>query len=106
MAIIFKDGSEIEKKQGIGKTTVEDKKGGTLESEEPVGDPVVSEKPMANVGLSLGYTKNLGNYESAKVTVSCHLPCNPDIEHMDIAFDFAESWTNDKMEKILQELSE
>jgi hypothetical protein len=94
--------TEVEKVQGKGTTAIEDKTGAVLESEENVGEPLISEMPMANVGLTLGYTKNLGNYESAKVSVSCHIPC--EIPSMDSAFTVAEEWVNDKMEKIVQDL--
>ena len=35
---------------------------------------VDADGPVANVGFSASYTKNLGGYESVKVSVSLHMP--------------------------------
>jgi len=93
----------IEKTKVVGKSSIEDKNGSVVESEETLAT-MVSNEQMANVGISLGYTKNLGNYESAKVQVSIHLPSLPETESLNTAFAFAEKWANDKMEEIVSQL--
>jgi len=66
-------------------------------------DPIVSDKPMANVGMKVGMTKNLGDYNSLRVDVSLYLPC----ENTDVAvnetFDLVENWCDLKMQGIMEE---
>lgn len=98
----------IIKKQATGKTSVQPMKAGKpdgvpIETEEVLAHEV-SQEAMATVGLSLGYTKNLGNYESAKVSVSLHLPCEPVEARIDMAFGIVEHWVNKKMESIVEQL--
>ena len=49
----------------------------------------------AHVSATLGLTINLGNYESAKVSITTTLPCY--IEEMEDAFKAAESFSGTKM---------
>ena len=94
----------ITKQPIVGKSSVSDKIGSVVESEDKQGEVTKIEGEMANVGISLGYTKNLGNYVSAKVTVSMHLPCDPSVEACDAALSTAEEWANKKMEEIVSQL--
>ena len=69
--------------------------------------------PMANVGFSLAHTKNLGNYESVKVSISLHYPVPVSGEwpasiadhHMiDQVLEMAEKWVDAKMEAVVTEI--
>ena len=65
---------------------------------------VVIKGPPANVGVSMSRTLNLGEFNSAKVEVSCHIPCKPTQEDMDGTFEFAKQWADEKMEILVDEL--
>lgn len=95
----------VESKQPQGTYEVESPKG-KFEGKEPVGDPVTvsSDQPMANVGLKVGMTKNLGNYESVRVDVSCFIPCLPAEPDMDAAFSVCEAWCDAKISALLENL--
>lgn len=109
---------KIEKKQPMGVSMVE--KGGTQTiKEEPVGEPVVSPSmgikkvgdimeavPYANVGMKVGKTMNLGNYESVRVDVSLYVPCENDDEVINQTFDLVSNWCDLKMEGIIEEYEE
>jgi hypothetical protein len=99
-------GLKIEKKQPVALTVVETKGMPAVETEEKVGDPVVMDKPMANVGMKVGMTKNLGNYESVRVDVSLYLPCEADDEAVNNTFDLVNTWVDMKMAEIMDEYEE
>jgi hypothetical protein len=48
-----------------------------VESDEPIKVPNFNNLPTAKVSVSGHMTKNLGNYESARVGVEISLPCLP-----------------------------
>ena len=64
----------------------------------------VSEDPFipiegvgASVTLRVGYTHNLGNYESLRFDVGCTLPCEEDKEAREKAFDDCMEFCDSKM---------
>jgi hypothetical protein len=95
----------VTRRQPEGKTTKTRKNRGVPESEEverePYGDPVDRDEadPPCNVGFSASRTVNLGNYESLRVEVSLHVPC--DQEEVDEAFDAAQVWVQERLEKAI-----
>jgi hypothetical protein len=93
------------KKQPVGKVEVQPKGKDSKLTEIKVGEPVLvsDEHPMANVGMKVGITKNLGNYESVRVDVSLFLPCEPDAKSVDDAFETVSIWCDLKMEEINKE---
>ncbi len=48
----------------------------------------------ANVRVEMGMTINLGNYESAKISVCLSVPCYK--EETDAAFEYAKKWVKAK----------
>lgn len=109
---------KIEKKQPMAEVTVQKGKepethesikvgaaklGLTGGKVEKVGD-VMQVLPMANVGVKVGMTKNLGNYESLRVDVSLYMPCDPDDQSMHDTFDLVQNWCDLKMQSIMEEL--
>lgn len=67
----------------------------------------------ANVGFSAAYTKNLGNYESLKITVSLHMPVTVGLDGLtkntpvlDDAFLFVQAWVDAKVNEVLDELNQ
>jgi hypothetical protein len=67
---------------------------------EPIKE--TSGKPWCEVGFEASYTHNLGNYQSAKVTVMLKIPCtHPEIDHV---YEVAKTWVNTRMEAVIGEL--
>lgn len=93
------------RKKAKAKTTVIKKDRGEIVSEkateEEVGE-VESSNPLANVGLSMKKTTNIGSFESVGVEVSLHVPC--EVEEVDDAFDQVETWVTDKLNSVLGHL--
>lgn len=58
----------------------------------------------ANVGFACSMTKNMGNYESVKFDVSCHLPCYS--EELDAAFAAAKKFVDMQLNKEVAALIE
>lgn len=81
------DGSEEEKKEAVPvkATTVE--------------HPVI-------VGVTVGVTRNLGNYESLKASVSISIPCALDAEEIEATYEQAKNWVDSKVNEINQEVSD
>jgi hypothetical protein len=61
--------------------------------------PVVEGARPSNVGFGVTYTKNIGNYESIRVNVDCHLPCEEGDE--DDTYKRARTFVMNKMRKEL-----
>lgn len=57
-----------------------------------------------NVNVSMGMTKNLGNYENVKFMVSLTHPCENNPEAMEDAFQFAKKWVETKVDAIHKEI--
>ena len=93
---------------------VEVEKNKTIITKEQIPVGVFDEsKPTANVGFGAAYTKNLGNYESLKITVSLFMPTVVSIdpsadntEAIDAAFLKIQSWVDKKVNDVLDELNQ
>lgn len=77
----------------FGHVTVENRKSGRVvsrdENDEELGFVEFAGEP-AVVGVSVGFTKNLENYESKRIDVSLRVPCTP--ASIDAAHAFANEW--------------
>ena len=93
----------IKKQQIVGKVETLDKDGEVAETEEHVlGEMVVSDdKPMANVGVKLGTTKNLGDYNSLRVDVSLFMPSDTDKKSLNKTFKKCFNWCDNKLDEIV-----
>jgi len=49
----------------------------------------------ASVGVTVALTMNLGNYESARISVSLNMPCYK--EEIDPTFSFVQKWVEQKV---------
>ena len=58
----------------------------------------------ANVGLSIGYTRNLGDYESVKFQVSLHVPSS--IDAIDETFAVIRDWCDDRLTEVVETYDE
>jgi len=56
--------------------------------------------PTVNVGISLAFTKNTGNYENVKAQVSIHVPCAH--EEIEDTYEFIKGWAEEKINEINQ----
>lgn len=100
---IIKNGVVIEKKQAIGKVTVAVEDGTETETTEVVEEFIVDE-PMANVGVKVGTTKNLGDYNSLRVDVSLYMPSKTDKKSLNKTFKKCFNWCDDKLDSVLDDL--
>jgi len=90
----------IQGKAVIGKKN----KDGTEEQvEETVGKPkLMPEEQICQIGHKLGYTKNLGNYESLRVDVMITMPGFPhEVEEISA---FEVEWADGRMSEIMDEI--
>lgn len=94
----------IKKKQIVGKVETLDKDGEVADTEEfELGEMVVSDdKPMANVGVKCGTTKNLGDYNSLRVDVSLFMPSETDKKSLNKTFKKCFKWCDNKLAEILE----
>lgn len=93
----------IIKVTGNGSTSSQIKGQEIKETKETVGEVLVSQE-VANVGLTVAFTKNLGDYNSAKIQVSLHLPCEPEPDVINAAFEQITEWCDTKLSKLVNEL--
>jgi hypothetical protein len=59
-------------------------------------------QPWCEVGFEASFTKNLGNYQSARLNVIVKIPCPAG--DIDEVFDYARTWVNGKLETLVSEL--
>lgn len=71
-------------------------------TEIPVKEQVIS-KPMANIGYSAQITKNMGNYESAKISVSLHLPT--EVAELEQNYTFVTEWVDTKINELIASIN-
>jgi hypothetical protein len=80
-----------------------DKKEYTLMTDKsalPFGSPKLEEK--ADVGVTLGGTYNMGNFNSARVTVNITVPCP--VDQVEQAYNFCQSFAESKVAEYHQML--
>ena len=99
---IVPKGKVIELKQVIGKVTVTDEDGIEQETTEVV-EEVIVDTPMANVGVKVGTTKNLGDYNSLRVDVSLYMPSETDKKSLNKTFKKCFKWCDDKLDAIMED---
>lgn len=86
--------------------TTTHKDGGVVEEKEHYPTPAVLEGPPVVVGVNVGITRNLGNYESIKVSVSLSVPCAPDGDEIEETYNQAKNWVDSKINTINEEINE
>lgn len=93
---------KFEKKNSTSQVTVESNKKELVNETISGGIPtVLTSEELANVGVSMGATKNLGNFNNMKVNVSLHLPCLNNPESIDEAYTKAISWVDAKLTSLM-----
>lgn len=87
---------------GITETSVEHKKSGL--SKKKSGKTKPTKTDGTRVTLSMGHTKNIGNFESVKVEVGVTIPCT--MQGMDKAYKIANNWCDLKLTELINEVEE
>lgn len=54
--------------------------------------------PVVNVGISLAFTHNSGNYSNTKCQVSIHVPCSH--EEIEETYEFVKDWAEEKINEL------
>lgn len=102
---------KLTKKGATATTTVEHKSSGETVAEESKQEQVDLPKDMAadvggegpwcEVGVEASFTKNLGNYQSARFQVTLKIPCQ--FPEIDETFEFGKNWVDQKLASALED---
>lgn len=87
--------SVSDKKQVLSEDNAEEK----VDVPQDVAKGSVAPQQLCEVGIDVGFTKNLGNYQSSRVGVSLKIPCQHD--EIDKVFEYAQSWVDTKMQELM-----
>lgn len=86
--------------QGEAITTLTHKSGGYVAKEtetvEKVGDPKLYDQPVCHVRVGGSITRNLGDFNSAKLEVHLEVPCLPN--EIDGVYDYATEWVSTRIQ--------
>jgi hypothetical protein len=103
MPVKMVKGKETKSVAVEGKVETQSTKAPPNEETVPLGSVVV-EKASPMVGVKLGMTKNLGNYESFRADVSLYMPVQEG-ESLDKVFTQVKDWVDKKMEQVIGEIA-
>lgn len=73
----------------------------TFNAPESVVSASPTTEPLCEVGVNAGFTKNLGNYQSARVDVSLKIQCRH--EEIDAVFDYGRQWVEGRLEELIKD---
>lgn len=97
-------GEVITKTQAIGTMSTSTKDGNNIVIDQQetteVVDEVIVDGPMANVGVKVGTTENLGDFQSRRVDVSLYMPSKTDKKSLDKTFKKCFKWCIKKLDYI------
>ena len=97
-------GKVITKQEVVGKMSTVTKDGNNIVIDQQetteVVDNVIVDEPMANVGVKLGTTENMGEFQSRRVDVSIHMPSKTDKKSLDKTFKKCFKWCVKKLDYI------
>lgn len=97
--------SHLQGGSAVAETVIEKKTGKTeyqqvLEKTEEVATGlIVPAHDKVELEIGAGKTINLGNYESARISVNLRVPCSKDT--LEDTFNFAKGWVDAKMAAML-----
>jgi hypothetical protein len=60
----------------------------------------LADGPVCEVEIGLGYTKNMGNFNSARFDVKLRVPCLH--TEVDAVADFATNWVDDRIKSMIE----
>lgn len=91
--------------QGKATVTMKNTDGTEEQHEEQVGPLTLKpEDQVCQVGHKLGYTKNMGNYESLRIDVMITMPCYP--HEVEDVSAFEVDWADERMSAIVKNIEE
>lgn len=96
---------QYEAKQTVATITKEYKDGSIDETKEVLSEDMF-DGPTANIGVTVGMTKNLGDYNNIKFQVSIHMPCRPDAEDIEETYNNCREWVDEKVNAFNDEITE
>ena len=97
---------EVHHKEASGKVAVSHADGSEKNIEESLGGVLIESGPPATVNVTIGLTRNLGNYESLRFSVSATIPCENNGEAMTAAYDYGRGWVDEKINALNTEAEE
>ena len=86
-----------------GDVVIQHPDGEIEESTEEV-EELIMEEPFANVGLKVGMTISLGEFEYVRADVSLFMPSKTDKASLNATYKKVDAWVEKKMKKIRKEL--
>ena len=92
----------IQFKKAEGTVTKAHKDGSVEEAKTDLGG-VKSDKPLSTVNVSMGMTRNLGNYESLKITVGVTMPCEE--SDLNATYMVAKEWVDARINEVNEEVN-
>lgn len=102
-------GVKLSSKAIVAEVTKQHTKSGVAVSDTASSEqlrPVVVSEPFATVAMSMGMTKNLGNYEALKVNIHLSMPSAPDFDSIAQTANMVREWVENKLDDILKEATE
>lgn len=100
--------AQMEVKQGKATVNVEHTSHGAAssvtEEQVAVGEPMLGVGPYANVGVGFGMTRKVADYENVKFDVRVNIPCETDEGSLEMAYNFAKSWVEQRVAEINTEI--
>lgn len=79
-------------------------KDGSIETKEEILAEINTKEATALVNVSMGLTKNLGNYESLKIQIGITIPCLPTGEDIEATYEQAKAWVDEKVSEVNAEV--
>lgn len=78
----------------------------STETQEEALEKVMVEEPHAVVGITMGMTRNLGNFESFKFAVHLSMPCAPEEDAMEVSYSMAKDWVDQRVNAMQQDIEQ
>jgi hypothetical protein len=85
---------------GITVETIKHSSGAAIHKATPVQVESAGE-PLCEVGIVAGQTINLGNYNSARISVSLKVPCTK--VELEATYEEALGWVDQKMSELIEQ---
>jgi hypothetical protein len=104
---IFKPGSvtiatATTLEQLVGVATVTEPTGAVKETQEKLS-LTLNQGPTAEVACEIGFTLNMGNFQSTKMLVSLKAPSNIDPDSLDKTYEYIKNWVDKKLTALVEE---
>ena len=94
------------KAKGHGTATMQTPDGALKEESSLVEKPeeLEADEETAMVNFTAGFTRNVGDFNNVRCSVSITLPCSP--LHIEEVFEFEKTWVEGKLEEYMNEIND